>query len=116
MFQQRQFGEIQPLTEISFAVITPGAVGNGTTVGTATAFTLGATGSASPASFALGDQLEIFPSAAAAANGVNITAVPTATVGTAEVYFQNQTGGPITPVAGAKYTIIATRLPATLVS
>lgn len=116
MFQARQSEEIQPLIEISFATISPGAVGNGTTVVTSTAFTLGAAGSASPATFALGDQLEIFPSAAAATNGVNVTAIPGATPGTASVYFQNNTGGSITPVASQKYTIIATRLPATLVS
>jgi hypothetical protein len=116
MFQVRQSEEIQPLIELSFANISPGAVGNGVTVATATAFTLGSAGSASPATFALGDQLEVFASAGAATNGVNVTAVPTATQGTAEVYFQNQTGGSITPVAAQKYTIIATRIPATLVS
>jgi hypothetical protein len=116
MFSSRQYEEVNPLVEISFAVITPGAVGNSTIVATATAFQLTAAGSAVPASFALGDQLEIFPSAAAACNGVNVSAVPTATPGTAEVYFQNNTGGSITPVAGAKYTIVASRLPATLVS
>lgn len=64
-----------------------------------------------PATFALGDQLEIFPSAAAATNGVNVSASPTATAGTAGVYFTNNTGGSITPVATATYVIVATRFP-----
>jgi hypothetical protein len=116
MFQIRQVEEIIPLVEISFANITPGAVGNGTTVATVTAFTLGAAGSGVPATFALGDQIEIYASSGAATNGVIVTAAPTATPGTAQVYFQNATGGSITPVASSKYTIVATRLPATLVS
>jgi hypothetical protein len=117
MFQQRQVAEINPLVELSFANITPGAVGNTTTVTVAAqAFTLGTAGSASPATFTLGDQLAIYPSAAAAINGLIVSASPTATPGTATVTFYNGTGGSITPVAGAKYAVQATRLPATLVS
>ena len=116
MFQARQVQEILPLVEISFANISPGAVGTGATVATSSAFTLAASASGAPATFALGDQLEIYPSSGAATNGVIVTAAPTATPGTAEVYFQNQTGGSVTPVASSKYTIVATRLPATLVS
>ena len=115
MHQARQIDEVQQLTEISFANISPGAVGNGATVGVSVAFTLGAPGSASPATFALGDQLEIFPSAGAATNGVQVQAAPTATPGTAEVYFTNATGGSITPVASAKYTIVSTRITNTLI-
>ena len=116
MFQQRQIAEVNPLTEFSFATATPGAVANGTTVAVLVACTLGATGSGFPATFALGDQLEVYASAAAATNGINVSASPSATPGSAYLYFQNQTGGSITPVAGAKYTLSATRLPATLVS
>ena len=116
-FQQRQAAEIYPLTEISFANLTPGAVGNTTTVTVAaTAFTLGAAGTAQPATFALGDQLEIWPSAAAAVNGLVVSAAPTATPGTALVTFYNGTGGSVTPVAGSKYTIVAIRLAANIVS
>jgi hypothetical protein len=114
MFQQRQSAEINPLTEISFANLTPGAVGNGATVYVAAAFTLGAPGSAFPATGALGDQIQLYPSAAAASNGLSITAYPTATAGTYAVYFTNNTGGSITPVAGQKYTAIVTRIPANL--
>lgn len=116
MFSSRQFEEISPLQEVSSANISPGAVGNTTIVVTSTAFTLGAAGSASPATFAIGDQLEIFPASTAATNGVNVTAVPGVTPGTASVYFTNNTGGSVTPVAGSKYTIVATRLVNTLVA
>jgi len=116
MFSSRQYEEVNPLVEISFAAISPGAVGGTATVATAVAFKLGSSGSSQPATFALGDQLEIFPSAASATNGIAVYAAPTATPGTAEVYFQNNTGGSITPVASSVYTIIATRLVNTLVS
>lgn len=115
MFQQRQSTEVNPLTEISFATIAPGAIGNTTIVAVSQAFTLGNAGSASPSTIALGDQLEIFAAPSTALNGLSLSAFPTATPGTVEVYFQNNTGGSITPVSG-KYTIIATRLPNTLVS
>lgn len=116
MFSSRQFEEIQPLVEISFANITPGAVGNNATVGVSQAFTLGAPGSASAATFALGDQMEVFPSATAACNGVNVSAAPGPTPGTAVLNFSNATGASVTPVAGARYTIVATRFVNTLVS
>lgn len=114
MFQTRQYEEIQPFVEISKANITPGAVNNATTVVTATAFLIGGI-AGNPATFALGDQLEIFPSAAAACNGINVSAVPGPTAGTASVYFQNNTGGNITPVGGASYTIVATRITPTTI-
>lgn len=115
MFQVRQFEEIQPLVEISYVTLAPGAVGNGTTVGVSGACTLGNVGSGFAATFALGDQLEIFPPAGAACNGIVVSAAPTATPGTLEANFQNATGGSITPVSG-KYTVVATRLSNTLVS
>lgn len=107
MFQQRQLNDIMQLMEVSTATIAPGAVTSGSTpVYSATAFP-GAT-------FALGDQLEIFPAAGTACNGILVSATPTGTVGTAGVYFQNTTGGTITPVSG-KYTIVATRITPTLI-
>jgi len=116
MFSTRQFEEIQPLVEISFVNLTPGAVGGSNTVGVAGACKLGNAGSSFPATFALGDQIEVFPSAATATNGVVVSGAPTATVGTAEFNFQNATGGSITPTAGATYMIIATRPLPTVVS
>lgn len=116
MFQVRQFEEIQPLVELSYVTLSPGAVGGAATVGVSGACTLGAAGSAFPATFALGDQLEVFPTAAAACNGIVVSCAPTGTAGTAEFNFQNATGGSITPVGGAKYVVIATRLSNALVS
>lgn len=116
MFQQKNIAEIYPLTEISFANISPGAIGNGTTVFVSVAFTLAAVASGSPATFAVGDQLEILASAGAAINGVAMNAAPTAVAGTAGVYFTNNTGGSITPVASSKYSIIAIRVPANIIT
>lgn len=118
MFSSRQYEEVNPLVEISFVALTPGAVNNGSTiVGVAAgACKLGNATSTQPATFALGDQLEVYGSAGAALNGVQVQASPTATPGTATFYFSNITGGNITPVGGAVYTVIATRLVNTLVS
>lgn len=116
MFQQRQFNEVNGLVEISFVALTPGAVANATTVYATGACKLGNATSSQAATFALGDQLEVFPSAAAACNGINVQAAPTATAGTAGFYFQNNTGGSITPTAGAVYTVVATRFPANIVT
>lgn len=116
MFQQRQSTEINPLSEISFVTLSPGAVTNGSTVYVTGACKLGAAGSAFPATFALGDQLEVYPASGSATNGVLVSAAPTATGGTAGFYFQNNTGGSITPVASSVYTVVATRYPANLVS
>lgn len=117
MFQQRQFEEIQPFVEISFGVSTPGAVASGaaTLVGATMACVVGGPGNTSPATFGLGDRLEVYPSAAAAANGLSINAFPTATQGTCQLYFTNITGGSITPIAGAKYTVVATRITPTTI-
>jgi hypothetical protein len=117
MFQSRQYEEIQPLMEVSRCVATPGAVGNGTTVAAigTNCFIGTQTGtSGSPATFALGDQLEVFPSAAAAVGNLIVTAAPGNTPGVCALYFQNQTGGSVTPVAGALYTIVATRISQTV--
>src|SRR5271165_4814874 len=108
MFQQRQMNDVHQLVEISKGVATPGAVGNGATVGVSVAFTLGGI-AGNPATFALGDYLQVYPSAAAVTNGINVTAAPGPTAGTAVLNFQNATGGSITPLAGASYTIVAMR-------
>lgn len=117
MFSSRQYEEVNPLVEISFVALTPGAVNNGSTlIGASGACKLGSATGGTPATFALGDQLEVFGSAGAALNGVQVQASPTATAGTAEFYFSNITGSNVTPVAGAIYTVVATRLVNTLVS
>lgn len=113
MFQARQIDEVQAQTEISKFVATPGAVGAGLVVNVAAvACSVGGAGAGtgSPATFAVGDQLEVVPSAAAALNGVQVSVAPSATPGTATVSFLNPTAGSITPVAGSLYTVIATRL------
>jgi hypothetical protein len=107
-FANRQFEEIVGFVEVSTtAAASPGAVGNGTTVGISVACTL--QGTTTPATFALGDVLDVIAPAGAATNGVLVSAAPTATVGTCFLYFQNQTGGSITPTASTKYTIVARR-------
>jgi hypothetical protein len=109
MFQQRQLNEIEALIEVSNTpALTPGAVGNGSTVAVSAACTL--QGTTSPATFALGDNLqEVIAPAAAALNGIVVFAGPGPTPGTCFVYFQNQTGGSITPTAATAYKIIAKR-------
>jgi hypothetical protein len=115
MLQQRQWNEIVGFVEVSNTpALTPGAVGNGTTVAVSAACTL--QGTTSPATFALGDNLQaVIAPASAALNGLVIQAAPTATPGTCLVYFTNQTGGAITPVAGSVYKIIAQRYRADIV-
>jgi len=73
----------------------------------------GAAAGPSNATFALGDNLEVIAPAAAALNGIVVTASPSATPGTCVVSFQNNTGAGITPVASTKYTILAKRFPPT---
>lgn len=116
MFQQRQPNEVDTLIEVSFtAALSPGAVTNGTTVGVSAACTLA--GTTVPATFALGDNLqEVIAPASAALNGICVFAAPGPTAGTCFVYFQNQTGGSITPVAASVYKIIAKRVSANVIS
>ena len=111
MFAQRNVAEIDPTVEWSFsASFTPGAVANNTIISSSQACTVGNPTAAStfPATFALGDQLEVFPPAAVAANGLQVTAAPGPTPGTAIFYFVNGTLGSITPVAGI-YKVLAKR-------
>ena len=115
-FNQRQINELQPLAEISFCTATPGAITNGSTVYSAVAATLGAAGSGSPATFAIGDWIQVYPASNAVTNGVSVTAAPTGTAGTVGLYFQNNTGSTVTPLAGATYKLVAYRTQATIVS
>lgn len=109
MFQTRQLEEIISQVEVSnSAAISPGAVGNGSTVGVSAACTL--QGTSNPATFTLGDDLEtVVAPGSAALNGVVVFAAPTATPGTAIIYFQNATGGSVTPTASTSYRIVAKR-------
>lgn len=116
MFQQRQINELQPLAEVSFCTASPGAVGNSTTVAVSVAATLGNISSGSPATFAVGDWIQVYPASTSGTNGISVTAAPTATPGTVELYFQNNTGGSVTPVAGSVYKLVAYRTSAQLVS
>jgi hypothetical protein len=115
MFQQRQLNEVEAFIEVSNTpALSPGAVGNGTTVSVSAACTL--QGTTSAATFAPGDWLgEVIAPAAAALNGIVIFAAPGPTPGTCFVYFQNQTGGSITPVASQVYKIVAKRFRADIV-
>lgn len=111
MFAQRNVAEIDPVVEWSFsASFTPGAVANNTIVTSSQPCTVGnpLTASLFPATFALGDQLEVFPPATALTNGLQVTASPGPTAGTAIFYFSNGTLGSITPVAGI-YKVLAKR-------
>lgn len=115
MFTSRQYEEIQPQIEVSrTAGVSPGALTTGVTVNVAAAVcTVGFV--ASPATFAIGDQLEVFAPASAALNGIIVSAAPSATPGTCTLSFTNPTAGTITPVASSVYVIVATRIPPNLV-
>jgi hypothetical protein len=119
MFSQHQMNEVWPLVEISYttATVSPGAVSSATPVGVSAACSLGTPlgGGTSPATFALGDTLEVVPPAGAATNGLTVVGAPTATQGTCEIVFINYTGSSVTPVAGI-YKIIAKRIAANIVS
>lgn len=107
-FANRQWEEIVGFVEVSTtAASSPGAVGNGTTVAVSVACTL--QGTTTPANFSNGDLLDAIAPASAALNGILLTASPGPTPGTCFLYFQNQTGGSITPVAASVYKIIARR-------
>lgn len=110
MFQQRQLNEVYTSVEVSASAATsPGAITNTSVVQSSVACTVGAV-AGSPATFALGDVLTVVPPASAALNGVEVKAFPTATPGTCNLVFLNNTGGTVTPVASSVYRIIATRV------
>ena len=111
MFAQRNVAEVYPLVEWSFsASFTPGAVGNAATVGSSQLCTVGnpTAPSAFPATFAVGDQLEVFPPVGSLTNGLLVSAAPGVVAGTATFYFTNNTGGAVTPVAGV-YKVLGIR-------
>jgi hypothetical protein len=113
MFAQRQTEELYDY-EVSFtAAASPGAITNGSVVAASNACTLSG---GKPATFALGDVLEVIAPAGAALNGVAVSAQPTATAGTAQLIFLNNTGGSITPTASTVYKIVAKRLRANVVA
>jgi hypothetical protein len=113
MFQQRQLNEIFPLIEVSFSATgTPGALTTGTAGRVTVACFVGGPGAAntSPATFALGDDLEVVvPATAGNMAGMIVSATPSATPGTCTIAFQNASAGTITPTT-AQYTIVAKRL------
>ena len=114
MLQQRQLNEVYALFEVSTsAAASPGAITNGSVVQATNACTL--QGTTSAATFALGDNLEVIAPASAALNGVEVKAFPTATAGTCNLVFVNNTGGTVTPVASSVYKIIAKRFRADIV-
>lgn len=108
-FANRQLEEIYCFIEVSVTpALSPGSVGNGATVAVSAACTL--QGTTTPATFALGDELDdVIAPASANLNGIVVFAAPGPTPGTCFVYFQNQTGGAITPTAGSVYKIVAKR-------
>lgn len=113
MFQQRQLNEIYQLVEVSkTAALSVGAVGNNAVAGPAVvACTIGG----SPATFALGDTLEVYAPASAALNGVVLVASPSPTPGSCFITGINSTGGSVTPTASTVYTIVAKRVTPTLI-
>jgi hypothetical protein len=118
LFQQRQFQEVWPLVEISYttSTVSPGGVTSATPVAVTAACSVGAVGGGtSAATFALGDNIEVFPPAGAATNGLQVIGSPTATPGTVEICFINYTGATITPTAGT-YKIIARRQAANIIA
>lgn len=107
MYQQRQLNEVIPLVEISTAAaVSPGAITNGSTVAVTVNLKVGGI---NPAAYALGDNCEVYAPASAALNGVLVSCAPTATPGTALMYFTNNTGATVTPVS-ATYVVYARRL------
>lgn len=116
MFQSRLIDEVLPLIEVSFATLNPGAVTAGSSVVVNVAATLGSVGSSSPATFTASDViLMVFPLAGTATIGLRVTGSPSATAGTANFSFKNDTNGTITPTSGP-YKIVAVRTVNTLVS
>lgn len=113
MFQQRQLNEIFSFIEVSFSATgTPGALTTGTSGRITVACVVGgaAAGNTSPATFALGDDLEVVvPASAGNLAGMIVSATPSATAGTAVIAFYNASAGTITPTT-AQYTIIAKRV------
>jgi hypothetical protein len=115
MLQQRQVNDIEQLIEISFGTVTVGSITQVTALSVTVPFVIGSPSSSSPATFQIGDQLEIVvPAAASPVAGLIISAQPTSTPGTAIVSFWNASSGAIAPTS-AVYRIIAKRLTPTVI-
>lgn len=116
-FASRQFEELYQYVEVSFTpAVSPGAITNGSVVQSTQACVVGSPGSAVASQIALGDILDVVAPASAALNGVTVTAQPTATVGTINLIFTNNTGGSVTPTASTQYKIIARRVTNNLIA
>jgi hypothetical protein len=107
-FSSRQYEELYGYIEVSFtAAVSPAAVGANANVGVGGVnCTLNG---GQPATIALGDLLDVIPLAAAATNGIIVSAAPSATPGQIAMQFYNPTGGTITPTTQV-YKIIARRV------
>ena len=112
MFQQRQINDIYQLVEVSFSgTVSPGAITTGSKAVVTVACVVGGAGNTSPATFALGDDLEVIaPSAAGATGGLIIQANPTSTPGTCTIAFFNASGGTITLTSSTGWVIFAKRV------
>lgn len=117
MFQQRQLNEIFQFIEVSYTgTVNPGGITTGSKAVVTVACVIGGPGNTSPATFALGDDLEVIPAAAAGAlGGLIIQASPTATAGTVTLSFFNSSGGTITPTSSTAWVIVGKRITPTLV-
>lgn len=108
MFQQRQLNDIYQLVEVSVtAAVSVGAVNNNSVAGPAV---VACKAGGNPATFALGDTLEVYAPAGAALNGVVLLASPSTTAGSCFLTAVNTTGGAVTPTASSIYTIVAKRV------
>lgn len=110
-FAQRQLNEIYSQIEVSFATVNPGAITTGSKAAVTVTPVVGGPGSGNtlPSQCALGDSVDVIPSAAAGnVSGLLITASVSA-AGTIIVGFFNATGGTITPTS-AVWTFVTKRL------
>jgi hypothetical protein len=111
MFQSRQINEIYNLVEVSFATFTLAASNAGTTFTQNTNFVLNNLNSPfSVATFALGDIIELYPSASVGTvGGLVIQGTPTSTPGQLTLAVFNRSGSTITPGAG-QWICVAKRI------
>ena len=116
MFQQRQLNDIYQLVEVSFATVSPGAITTGSKAVVTVTPVLGSATGTQNATIALGDSVEVIPSAGVGSvAGLVITALPTGvSAGQVIVSFYNASAGTITPTSGT-YTFVAKRYTNTLI-
>ena len=117
MFQQRQLNDVFQLLEVSYTgTVNPGGITTGSKAVVTVACVVGGISNTSPATFTLGDDLEIIPAAGAGAlGGLIITAQPTATAGTCTISFYNASTGTITPTSSTGWVVVGKRITPTLV-